>query len=73
MSAADLTWSYASALTVFAARDGVAPNSWGASGLVVPSVCIPNVGPTVQATFNVFVQTQFGGGFLHNSNSGRDF
>ncbi|TRM63293.1 glycoside hydrolase family 15 and carbohydrate-binding module family 20 [Schizophyllum amplum] len=32
-SAADLTWSYASAITAFNARDGFTPASWGASGL----------------------------------------
>ncbi|KIY65183.1 glycoside hydrolase family 15 protein [Cylindrobasidium torrendii FP15055 ss-10] len=32
-SAADLTWSYAAILTAFNARDGVIPDSWGASGL----------------------------------------
>ncbi|KAJ3506296.1 hypothetical protein NLJ89_g6948 [Agrocybe chaxingu] len=42
LSAVDLTWSYASALTAFAARDGVVPASWGASGLVVPTVCNSN-------------------------------
>lgn len=60
LSAVDLTWSYASALTAFAAREGVVPASWGAQGLVVPSVCNKNVGPTVQVTFNVVATTQFG-------------
>jgi glucoamylase len=61
LSAVDLTWSYASALTAFAAREGVVPASWGAQGLVVPSVCTKNPGPTVQVTFNVVATTQFGG------------
>jgi len=61
LSAVDLTWSYASALTAFAARKGVAPASWGAQGLVVPTVCNRNPGPTVQVTFNVVATTQFGG------------
>ncbi|KAG9123732.1 hypothetical protein FRC07_014133 [Ceratobasidium sp. 392] len=38
-SAADLTWSYASALTAFEARSSVVPGSWGASGLTVPATC----------------------------------
>jgi glucoamylase len=61
LSAVDLTWSYASALTAFAARNGVVPASWGAQDLVVPSVCNKNPGPTVQVTFNVVATTQFGG------------
>jgi len=60
LSAADLTWSYASALTVIAARQGIVPTSWGASGLVIPSTCSPFAGPTVQVTFNVAATTQFG-------------
>lgn len=63
MSAVDLTWSYASALTAFAARQGTIPTSWGAGGLVVPSSCSPNPGPTVQVTFNVAATTQFGGAY----------
>ncbi|CAE6475613.1 unnamed protein product [Rhizoctonia solani] len=38
-SAADLTWSYAAALTAFEARNATVPGSWGASGLTVPSTC----------------------------------
>ncbi|KAF8895604.1 glycoside hydrolase family 15 protein [Infundibulicybe gibba] len=57
LSARDLTWSYASALTVFAARKGVVPESWGAQGVRVPSVCQSNAGPTVQATFTVRATT----------------
>ncbi|KAI0090795.1 Six-hairpin glycosidase-like protein [Irpex rosettiformis] len=41
-SATDLTWSYAAALTAFAARDGFSSPSWGAKGLNVPGGC-PNV------------------------------
>ena len=63
LSAADLTWSYASALTAFAARNGTFPRSWGAKGLVVSSVCHANPGPTVQATFNVVAHTQYGGAY----------
>jgi glucoamylase len=61
LSAVDLTWSYASALTAFAARSGIVPASWGAKGLVVPPVCNSNTGPIVLVTFNVAATTQFGG------------
>ncbi|KAF8903104.1 glycoside hydrolase family 15 protein [Gymnopilus junonius] len=61
LSAVDLTWSYASALTVFAARSGISPASWGAEGLVVPSgTCSAQTGQTVTITFNVVATTQFG-------------
>jgi len=60
LSARDLTWSYASALTAFAARDGFIPPSWGASGLTVPSSCTPNPGPTVSVSFNVQATTVIG-------------
>jgi glucoamylase len=59
LSAADLTWSYASVLTAAASRGGVKA-SWGASGLIVPSVCVPNPGPQVTVTFNVNATTVFG-------------
>ncbi|KAF2117002.1 Six-hairpin glycosidase-like protein [Lophiotrema nucula] len=40
VSAVDLTWSYASFLTMAAARDNALPASWGASSAnQVPSVC----------------------------------
>ena len=65
LSAVDLTWSYASALTAFDARKGVVPASWGAKGLVVPSVCRTNAGPIAQVTFNVYATTQFGGECLY--------
>ena len=61
LSALDLTWSYASALTAFAARNGTVPASWGASGLQVPSACLAYAGPTVAVTFNVVAYTQYGG------------
>ena len=61
LSARDLTWSYASALTAFAARDGFTPPPWGASGLIVPSSCTANPGPTVSVTFNVQAATIIGG------------
>ncbi|KAF9779650.1 glucoamylase [Thelephora terrestris] len=60
LSAKDLTWSYASALTAFAARDGFIPASWGAAGLTVPSVCRSNPGPTASVTFNVYATTNIG-------------
>ena len=60
-SAKDLTWSYASALTAFAARDGYVPLPWGAAGLVVPSVCVSNPGPTISVEFSVRAPTIPGG------------
>ncbi|EDR13753.1 glycoside hydrolase family 15 protein [Laccaria bicolor S238N-H82] len=60
LSAVDLTWSYASALTAFAARKGVVPASWGAKDLAVPSICRANTGPIAEVTFNVYATTQFG-------------
>jgi glucoamylase len=61
LSARDLTWSYASALTAFDSRKGVGPPSWGAKGVQVPSVCLPNPGPQVLVTFKVLAYTTFGG------------
>jgi hypothetical protein len=61
VSAVDLTWSYASVLTAGASRAGVEPASWGASGLTVPTQCLPNPGPQVSVAFNVNATTQFGG------------
>ena len=61
LSAKDLTWSYASALTAFAARDGYRPASWGAKKLTVPSVCGTNPGPTASVTFNIKATTEWGG------------
>jgi len=60
LSAADLTWSYASVLTAGASRAGIKPASWGASGLTVPAVCVPYPGPQVSVNFNVQATTQFG-------------
>lgn len=70
LSAADLTWSYASALTVFAARKGTVPASWGAQGLTIPTGTCAG-GPTIQATFNVVATTQFGGTFAMSQISSR--
>ncbi|KAJ6621757.1 glucoamylase [Mycena sp. CBHHK59/15] len=60
LSAVDLTWSYAAALTVFGARAGTTPASWGAAGVVVPAVCEGNAGSTVAMTFNVVATTVLG-------------
>lgn len=74
VSAVDLTWSYASLLTVHGARNGVvaASGSWGASGLTVPTSCSGNSGGggggggnTVPVTFNVQATTQFGGEYFN--------
>ncbi|GLB38611.1 putative starch binding domain containing protein [Lyophyllum shimeji] len=59
-SAVHLTWSYASALTAFAARKGTKPASWGAQGLQVPSGNCQNPGPLVSATFNEYATTVWG-------------
>jgi len=66
LSAADLTWSYASALTAFDARANAPVESWGADGLVVPAVCgtIP-WGSAV--SFEVHAQTIFGGTSLSHT------
>ncbi|KAI6151403.1 glycoside hydrolase family 15 protein [Pisolithus thermaeus] len=56
VSAKDLTWSYASALTAFAALEGQAPVTWGAQALLVPSTCYS----PVSVTFNVNATTVFG-------------
>ncbi|KAJ7451618.1 glucoamylase [Mycena latifolia] len=60
LSAVDLTWSYAAALTVFTARAGKTPATWGAAGLVVPTTCESNSGGTVAVTFNVVATTVLG-------------
>ena len=67
MSAVDLTWSYASAITAFQARNGTVSASWGASGLTVPSTCQTGGGDTVAVTFNVLATTVFGGESLLSS------
>ena len=64
LSAVDLTWSYASAITAFAARDNLNFASWGASGLTVPSTCSSYAGgngQTVPVTFKVQATTSYGG------------
>ena len=39
VSAVDLTWSYASAITAFQARAGAVSEGWGAKGLTAQSAC----------------------------------
>ncbi|KIJ17956.1 carbohydrate-binding module family 20 protein [Paxillus involutus ATCC 200175] len=60
LSAVDLTWSYASALTVFAARGGQTSASWGAQGLTVSSSCLTSDTATVSVEFNVGATTVLG-------------
>ncbi|KAF9220901.1 glycoside hydrolase family 15 protein [Gyrodon lividus] len=60
LSAVDLTWSYASALTVFAARAGKTSASWGAQGLTVSSSCLTSNEVTVSVEFNVNAATTLG-------------
>ncbi|KAH9939214.1 glycoside hydrolase family 15 protein [Amylocystis lapponica] len=55
-SAVDLTWSYASALTAFAAQAGKTYGNWSASGLQLPSTCSSGV----PVTFNIDRTTQYG-------------
>ncbi|KAF8325181.1 glucoamylase [Cantharellus anzutake] len=54
-SAVQLTWSFASALTAFDARNNTLPSSWGAKGLSIASC--PN---TVAITFNAYATTVWG-------------
>jgi glucoamylase len=62
LSAIDLTWSYASALTAFAARAGTVPASWGASGLHAPTACSFGPQPVqIPVTFDVNATTVAGG------------
>jgi glucoamylase len=71
-SAVDLTWSYASAITAFRARDGWTPEPWGAAGLEAPSECTanpgsPGGGATVAVSFNVNAETVLGGRHIFTS------
>jgi len=65
VSARDLTWSYAAAVTAFRARAGFVPNSWGAKGLKVitgkDNQCVANPGPSSQINFKVKVDVNAGG------------
>ncbi|KAJ7594619.1 glycoside hydrolase family 15 protein [Mycena floridula] len=66
VSAVDLTWSYASVISLATARAGLSAASWGAAGLTVPSTCSSGGGSgggssgTVAYTFNVQATTVFG-------------
>ncbi|KAF8214951.1 glucoamylase [Mycena galopus ATCC 62051] len=67
VSAVDLTWSYAAALTAFSARAGVTSPGWGAAGLTVPTTCQTSGGGggtggsgTVSVTFNCDATTVIG-------------
>ncbi|KAJ7367346.1 glucoamylase [Mycena albidolilacea] len=68
VSAVDLTWSYAAALTAFGARAGVTSPGWGAAGLTVPTTCQTSGSGgggggstgTVAVTFNVVATTVIG-------------
>ncbi|KDQ19153.1 carbohydrate-binding module family 20 protein [Botryobasidium botryosum FD-172 SS1] len=57
LSAADLTWSYASALTAFNARAGKFSPTWGASGLTPPSVCGTKTVARTPVTFRLSSQS----------------
>ncbi|KAG1742317.1 glycoside hydrolase family 15 protein [Suillus paluster] len=59
-SAVDLTWSYASALTMFNARAGLTSASWGAAGLMVSPTCSTSKAATVPVVFNVNATTVLG-------------
>lgn len=65
LSAVDLTWSYASALTAFEARAGKTFASWGAKGLTTScSGGSSGSSGTVAVTFNVQATTVYGGRHL---------
>ncbi|EJU06305.1 glucoamylase [Dacryopinax primogenitus] len=60
-SAGDLTWSYASFLSMADSRASLPPSSWGAQTLSLPSVCQPGPQPPqVQITFVESATTQYG-------------
>lgn len=73
LSATDLTWSYASTLTAFGARNGTIPASWGAANLTVPKTCLTNYGPTSNVTFSLNATTVMGGSFLSSSSRQKIF
>ncbi|KAL6308371.1 glucoamylase [Sparassis latifolia] len=54
LSAIDLTWSYASALSAFAAEAGTTYGSWGAAGLQLPSTCTGGVAVTFTVTYDTY-------------------
>jgi glucoamylase len=59
-SASDLTWSYASVLTMFDARTRTTVESWGASNLTLPSTCSGG-GTSSTVIFKVTATTVWGG------------
>lgn len=63
LSAYDLTWSFASALTAFEARAGNTYGSWGAAGLTAN--CSGEA--TVAVTFTVDYDTVYGGEYLSSA------
>ncbi len=64
LSAVDLTWSYAAALTSFAGRNGKTYAGWGADKVTVPTSCSSGPGGAgVPVTFNVQATTTFGGDY----------
>lgn len=75
VSARHLTWSYAAALSTFAARDGYVPASWVAREAMLPEACTPSAADTAQqkssgitVTFTVRADTQFGGMLVYKPN-----
>jgi len=65
ISAKDLTWSYAAALTAFDRRSGIVPQAWPAANLTVPTTCSSGGGTnpptgTSSITFIVNATTVFG-------------
>lgn len=61
LSAYDLTWSFASALTAFEARAGNTYGSWGAANLTTSCSGGSSSGSTVAVTFTVNYDTTYGG------------
>lgn len=56
-----MTWSYASALTAFSARNSTKYASWGASDVSLPSTCSSSgSGKTVSVSFSVDASTNEG-------------
>ncbi|KZT67263.1 carbohydrate-binding module family 20 protein [Daedalea quercina L-15889] len=58
LSAYDLTWSFAAALTAFEARDGNTYGSWGAAGL--NASCSGSSSGTIAVTFTIDYDTTYG-------------
>ncbi|KAG9119052.1 hypothetical protein FRC07_006118 [Ceratobasidium sp. 392] len=73
LSAADLTWSYAAAITAFERRASTVPASWGASNLTVPTTCSSGGGGgggTVPVSFTVTATTVYGENIYVTGNQG---